>query len=66
LLPERFAADHRACLGCWPDAYGLGPGLVDEDQPSRIDPPAVFTPLHATADDIGADPLSGDQRFFCG
>ena len=22
MLPERFAADHRACLGCWPDAYG--------------------------------------------
>src|SRR6267378_2558041 len=21
LLPERFAADHRACLGCWPDPY---------------------------------------------
>src|SRR6267143_5388935 len=21
LLPERFAADYRACLGCWPDAY---------------------------------------------
>src|SRR5882672_2707325 len=21
LLPERFAADHRACPGCWPDAY---------------------------------------------
>jgi putative effector of murein hydrolase len=21
LLPERFAADHRACQGCWPDAY---------------------------------------------
>jgi IS66 C-terminal element len=23
LPPERFAADHRACLGRWPDAYGL-------------------------------------------
>jgi hypothetical protein len=23
LPPERFAADHRACLGCWPDAYGV-------------------------------------------
>jgi hypothetical protein len=21
LPPERFAADHRICLGCWPDAY---------------------------------------------
>ena len=21
MLPERFAADYRACLGCWPDAY---------------------------------------------
>src|SRR6267142_2567849 len=28
LLPERFAADYRACLGCWPDAY-IDLNLID-------------------------------------
>src|SRR4029077_5844387 len=43
---------------------GLGPGLVDEDQASRIKVPLVLLPLDAPAGDVGAVLLRGEQAFF--
>ena len=43
---------------------GPGPGLVDEDQPGRIDARPELQPLRAPACDIGAGALAGDQRLF--
>ena len=49
MLPERFAADHRACLGRWPDAYILRRIVADDSaQPAAQDtqlplmPPELF------------------------
>jgi hypothetical protein len=43
---------------------GLGPGLVDEYQPSGIDPIAILGPLRPPARDIGTILLGGNQRLF--
>ena len=43
---------------------GLGPGLVDEDQASGIDPPLIGMPLGAAAAYIRAVLLARDQRLF--
>jgi hypothetical protein len=43
---------------------GLGPGLINEDQPRRVDARPVFQPLRAPSRDIGAVPFAGDQRLF--
>jgi hypothetical protein len=43
---------------------GLDPGLVDEDQPSRVEPGLPGSPALAPARDIGASLLKGEQRFF--
>ena len=43
---------------------GLGPGLVDEHQPGRVDPALVLLPLRPPACDVGALPLGRDQRLF--
>jgi hypothetical protein len=56
-LPARRPSPQRCHIG-------FGPSLVDEDQPGRIDPAAVFTPLRAAAGDVGAPLLGSDQRLF--
>ena len=43
---------------------GLDPGLVDEDQPPRIEPGLPGAPAVAPARDIGAGLLKGEQCFF--
>jgi hypothetical protein len=43
---------------------GLDPGLVDEDQPTRIQPGLPGAPASATPRDVGSGLLKGEQRFF--
>jgi hypothetical protein len=56
-LPSRRPSPQRRHVG-------FSPSLVDEDQPGRIDPAAVFAPLRAPADDVGASLFGGNQRLF--
>ena len=43
---------------------GFGPGLIDEHQPSGIDPIPILGPLRAPTGDIGTILLGGNQRLF--
>ena len=43
---------------------GLGPGLIDEDEPRRIKPPLILLPLGAPPCDLGAELLGGKNAFF--
>ena len=43
---------------------GLDPGLVDEDQPPRIEAGLPGSPASPPARDVGAGLLKGEQRFF--
>lgn len=43
---------------------GLDPGLVDEDQPPRIEPGLPGSPALTPARDVDAGLLKGEQRFF--
>jgi len=43
---------------------GFGPGLVDEDRPSRIKPALIGFPACASSGDVGTILLGGEQRFF--
>ena len=43
---------------------GLDPGLIDEDQPSRIEPGLPGSPALSPARNVGAGLLKGEQRFF--
>ena len=43
---------------------GLGPGLVDEDQPPRIEPILIASPSRAAARHIRPILFGGVQRFF--
>jgi hypothetical protein len=43
---------------------GFGPGLIDEHQPSGIDPIPILDPLHPPTGDIGTILLGGNQRLF--
>jgi hypothetical protein len=43
---------------------GFGPGLVDEDQPSRIKPALIGFPACASSGDVGTILLGGEQCFF--
>jgi len=43
---------------------GLGPGLVDEDQPPRIDPALVFVPPGPLPGNVRAILLAGEHGFF--
>jgi len=47
-----------------PGHVGLGPGLVDKDQPFGVKPALMFPPLLAPAGDIGAVLLAGVQALF--
>ena len=57
LAPARRPAPDRRHVG-------LGPGLVDEDQPPGIKPPLVLLPLFPPARDLRPQLLDGEQRFF--
>jgi len=43
---------------------GLGPGLVDEGQPVRLNPRLIAAPLQAPARDVGTILFAGVNRFF--
>ena len=43
---------------------GLDPGLIDEDQPPRIETGLPGSPASAPVRDIGAGLLKGEQCFF--
>jgi hypothetical protein len=43
---------------------GFGAGLIDEHQPSGIDPIFILGPLRPPTGDIGAVLLGGNQRLF--
>ena len=43
---------------------GFGPGLVDEDQPARINPFLVALPARPSAHDVRAASLAGQRGFF--
>jgi hypothetical protein len=47
-----------------PGHIGLGPGLVDKDQPFGVKPALVFLPLLAPAGDIGTILFAGVQALF--
>ena len=47
-----------------PRHVGLGPGLVDEDQPRRIKPALIGLPALALSRHVGAILLGGEQSFF--
>ena len=43
---------------------GFGPGLIDEHQPSGIDPILILGPLRPPPGNIGTILLGGNQRLF--
>jgi hypothetical protein len=43
---------------------GLDPGLVDEDQPPRIETALPASPALPSSRDVGTCLLKGEQRFF--
>ena len=43
---------------------GLGPGLVDDDQPRWIKPALMHLPAQAPSCDVGAILFGGEQSFF--
>lgn len=43
---------------------GLDPGLIDEDEAGGVDARLIFQPLLASAGDVRAALLAGDQRLF--
>ena len=43
---------------------GLDPGLIDEDQPPRVETCLQGAPALPPAGDVGAGLLKGEQRFF--
>jgi hypothetical protein len=47
-----------------PGHVGLGPGLVDEDQPFGGKPTLIFPPPLAPAGDVGAVLFAGVQALF--
>ena len=66
-LTERLAAKGPPPLGratVSADHLGVGPGLVDEDQPVRIDPGLERAPALAPPYNIRTQPLIGDGGFF--
>jgi hypothetical protein len=43
---------------------GFDPGLIDEDQPARIEPGLPGSPTLAPTRDVGASLFEGEQCFF--
>jgi hypothetical protein len=63
----RHAADQA--LAAWGAAMGaghvrLGPGLINEDEAGRVDPPLVPPPALTLGDDVRPALLGGVQAFF--
>ena len=56
-LPARAPAAQRRHIG-------LGPGLIDEDEASGIDPILISLPLLASPRHVGTIALAGDQCLF--
>jgi small ligand-binding sensory domain FIST len=66
-LAERGMRDQRLAARCpAPDRrhVGLGPGFIDEDEPTRIKPPLILLPLRPAPRDLWARLLGGEQAFF--
>jgi hypothetical protein len=61
-LGHQTPAAQRAPVA--PRHVGLGPGLVDEHQATRIKPALIFLPLLPPAGHVGAILLGGEQAFF--
>jgi hypothetical protein len=64
---KRRAGDELAAMPApAPDwrHVGLGPGLVDENEPLRIKPPLIFLSLLALPGDCRPRLLGGKQRFL--
>lgn len=61
-LGNKPLAARRPAMGA--GHVGLGPGLVDEHQPGRIDTVLVFAPLGAAALYVRAVLLGGVERLF--
>jgi hypothetical protein len=59
---EQALAARRAAMRA--GHVGFGPGLVDEDQPSRIKPALIGFPARAPSGDVGTILLGGEQCFF--
>jgi len=47
-----------------PGHVGLGPGLVDEDQPGRIKRPLAVAPFRTSCDDVRTILLARPERLF--
>lgn len=47
-----------------PDHVGLGPGLIDEDQPARVQLRLVLAPLRPGLGDVRSILLGGPERLF--
>ena len=61
-LGEQPLTARRPAMGA--RHIGLGPGLIDEDQASRVDPALILAPLAAAAAYVRTVPLARDQRLF--
>ena len=59
---EQALATGRAAMGA--GHVRLGPGLVDEHQPRRVDAPLMVAPSLALARNIGSMLLGGAQALF--
>jgi len=53
-----------SCAAMSAGHVSLGPGLVDEDEPGRIKPPLILSPLRPPPGDVGTILLAGVQAFF--
>lgn len=61
LVDQRQATRAPAAQACH---VGLGPGFIDEDKVTRIDPALILAPLCPASGDHGPILLAGDQRLF--
>jgi hypothetical protein len=61
-LGDQPLASGRAAVGA--RHVGLGPGLIDEDEPPRIKAALILLPLRPSPGDVGAILLAGVQAFF--
>jgi hypothetical protein len=61
-LGDQPFATSRTAVGA--RRIDLGPGFVDEDQPGRIKPSLVLSPLRPPPGDVGTILLAGVQAFF--
>ena len=67
--PMTMRGEAAQPLALWPPSpqrrhIGLDPGLVDEDQPPRVEPRLPGSPALAPARNVSAGLLKGEQGFF--